>query len=125
MIRRPPRSTLFPYTTLFRSRPSRPVRAIARDRAFLSRIFPEDDEYLSDLLDGLGGGFLTDGRKCLFARFALEPGGAHLDELVGSQGAVDLGDHFVRQSLAADHHDRLEFVRARLQRLALGGIQHE
>src|SRR3712207_7384680 len=24
MIRRPPRSTLFPYTTLFRSRPSRP-----------------------------------------------------------------------------------------------------
>src|SRR3712207_7070304 len=26
MIRRPPRSTLFPYTTLFRSRPSRPAR---------------------------------------------------------------------------------------------------
>src|SRR2546429_3197836 len=26
MIRRPPRSTLFPYTTLFRSRPSRSVR---------------------------------------------------------------------------------------------------
>src|SRR2546427_7874820 len=25
MIRRPPRSTLFPYTTLFRSRPGRPV----------------------------------------------------------------------------------------------------
>src|SRR5438477_5857011 len=24
MIRRPPRSTLFPYTTLFRSRPTRP-----------------------------------------------------------------------------------------------------
>src|SRR2546425_10088971 len=36
MIRRPPRSTLFPYTTLFRShlrdfqRPSRPHRAVAR-----------------------------------------------------------------------------------------------
>src|SRR6266581_3559950 len=27
MIRRPPRSTLFPYTTLFRSRPRGPVRA--------------------------------------------------------------------------------------------------
>src|SRR5258707_3536603 len=27
MIRRPPRSTLFPYTTLFRSRISSPVRA--------------------------------------------------------------------------------------------------
>src|SRR3712207_8065894 len=26
MIRRPPRSTLFPYTTLFRSRPGRRVR---------------------------------------------------------------------------------------------------
>src|SRR2546422_7898676 len=25
MIRRPPRSTLFPYTTLFRSRPPRPI----------------------------------------------------------------------------------------------------
>src|SRR3712207_8712308 len=25
MIRRPPRSTLFPYTTLFRSRPARPL----------------------------------------------------------------------------------------------------
>src|SRR5437763_6177601 len=27
MIRRPPRSTLFPYTTLFRSRCKRPLRA--------------------------------------------------------------------------------------------------
>src|SRR3712207_7997179 len=27
MIRRPPRSTLFPYTTLFRSPPSRPTHA--------------------------------------------------------------------------------------------------
>src|SRR2546430_8857494 len=32
MIRRPPRSTLFPYTTLFRSG-ERPVRAAARARA--------------------------------------------------------------------------------------------
>src|SRR2546422_95838 len=29
MIRRPPRSTLFPYTTLFRSLPLRPTRAPA------------------------------------------------------------------------------------------------
>src|SRR3712207_8515829 len=28
MIRRPPRSTLFPYTTLFRSRPGRQGRAL-------------------------------------------------------------------------------------------------
>src|SRR2546425_5264074 len=34
MIRRPPRSTLFPYTTLFRSRPlDSPVRARAGHRA--------------------------------------------------------------------------------------------
>src|SRR5574337_1496519 len=31
MIRRPPRSTLFPYTTLFRSRPDRDVRAAGED----------------------------------------------------------------------------------------------
>src|SRR5256885_12031476 len=30
MIRRPPRSTLFPYTTLFRSPPPRPCRPLCR-----------------------------------------------------------------------------------------------
>src|SRR5258708_13357148 len=35
MIRRPPRSTLFPYTTLFRSLAPAQVRAFARD-GFLS-----------------------------------------------------------------------------------------
>src|SRR2546425_5621780 len=33
MIRRPPRSTLFPYTTLFRSRPARRRRPPSRDRS--------------------------------------------------------------------------------------------
>src|SRR3712207_7163061 len=32
MIRRPPRSTLFPYTTLFRSVPAHGGQAVARDR---------------------------------------------------------------------------------------------
>src|SRR5687768_18219722 len=32
MIRRPPRSTLFPYTTLFRSRPRRSKRRSVRSR---------------------------------------------------------------------------------------------
>src|SRR2546422_7767616 len=36
MIRRPPRSTLFPYTTLFRSRESEPQAQIARQDAFAS-----------------------------------------------------------------------------------------
>src|SRR5574341_2125055 len=35
MIRRPPRSTLFPYTTLFRSRPdARPAPKFSRDIEF-------------------------------------------------------------------------------------------
>src|SRR3712207_8754083 len=34
MIRRPPRSTLFPYTTLFRSRRSLPARSGSRDPSF-------------------------------------------------------------------------------------------
>src|SRR2546430_6697979 len=34
MIRRPPRSTLFPYTTLFRSRHARCVEAIATAATF-------------------------------------------------------------------------------------------
>src|SRR5256885_10043286 len=45
MIRRPPRSTLFPYTTLFRSRTPpqasrRPRRAPASGRRFASRTTP-------------------------------------------------------------------------------------
>src|SRR3712207_7073892 len=32
MIRRPPRSTLFPYTTLFRSRDPRPARKLFQTR---------------------------------------------------------------------------------------------
>src|SRR5690348_17356180 len=43
MIRRPPRSTLFPYTTLFRSRHRAGERSVARDA---------DDR--SDLARGLG-----------------------------------------------------------------------
>src|SRR2546426_6210924 len=37
MIRRPPRSTLFPYTTLFRSRGGRAPRGRPRDRAIAPR----------------------------------------------------------------------------------------
>src|SRR5690348_17983309 len=41
MIRRPPRSTLFPYTTLFRSSPlPRRLRALAAGRAALHVVTP-------------------------------------------------------------------------------------
>src|SRR3712207_8385612 len=41
MIRRPPRSTLFPYTTLFRSAPefTRLIRAVLRREPQLARTF--------------------------------------------------------------------------------------
>src|SRR2546423_6002716 len=42
MIRRPPRSTLFPYTTLFRSRT--PARSI--DAALLVRLYTGNCDYL-------------------------------------------------------------------------------
>src|SRR5256885_9395565 len=58
MIRRPPRSTLFPYTTLFRSRrrrvypggpgPSRPARGPAR-RTRGSRTRTRSEEHTSEL----------------------------------------------------------------------------
>src|SRR2546430_15968603 len=38
MIRRPPRSTLFPYTTLFRSPPGAPVDRLHRQEVMTKRI---------------------------------------------------------------------------------------
>src|SRR6266511_4710089 len=49
MIRRPPSSTLFPYTTLFRTRPSRPA-ACARSPAGARSVFgPRSEEHTSEL----------------------------------------------------------------------------
>src|SRR5256885_11202726 len=55
MIRRPPRSTLFPYTTLFRSRPDdrRGARVATtvegRPRVLLERAGPRSEEHTSEL----------------------------------------------------------------------------
>src|SRR5256885_6675243 len=43
MIRRPPRSTLFPYTTLFRSVAARDARGAARGEAGHRRARPRDE----------------------------------------------------------------------------------
>src|SRR6266487_6268256 len=48
MIRRPPRSTLFPYTTLFRSRPSR-RRPGAPCRPSAASPRPRSEEHTSEL----------------------------------------------------------------------------
>src|SRR3712207_7070179 len=63
MIRRPPRSTLFPYTTLFRSVRRRPVTRIAtrgRDadqpgQIRAARAGPDPDGLLHGVQDKLGG----------------------------------------------------------------------
>src|SRR5262245_62424699 len=53
MIRRPPRSTLFPYTTLFRSCPRRCCRAVWRcagiRRARCESASARSEEYTSEL----------------------------------------------------------------------------
>src|SRR5476649_3026205 len=48
MIRRPPRSTLFPYTTLFRSERHR-SRQPARDRPHDDRVASRSEEHTSEL----------------------------------------------------------------------------
>src|SRR5437868_10179737 len=50
MIRRPPRSTLFPYTTLFRSLPEEAVGDAARVvGGVLHRFEPRSEEHTSEL----------------------------------------------------------------------------
>src|SRR2546422_2079063 len=50
MIRRPPRSTLFPYTTLFRSLPDAVARIAGQDDAFFSyRFLSRSEEHTSEL----------------------------------------------------------------------------
>src|SRR6266496_2053175 len=49
MIRRPPRSTLFPYTTLFRSDPSRTGKRCARVQGLLPDRCVRSEEHTSEL----------------------------------------------------------------------------
>src|SRR2546426_4379059 len=55
MIRRPPRSTLFPYTTLFRSEPQ-PAGRLARGEFLLHQARPQPPRRteLRDLLEQIG-----------------------------------------------------------------------
>src|ERR1044071_10142951 len=49
MIRRPPRSTLFPYTTLFRSRCRVPGHRLVALRHLLHNAVPRSEEHTSEL----------------------------------------------------------------------------
>src|SRR5258705_798121 len=56
MIRRPPRSTLFPYTTLFRSDRAEPLDDPARLAALYTRALDPEWIYVADLdrIEGVG-----------------------------------------------------------------------
>src|SRR2546425_3439172 len=71
MIRRPPRSTLFPYTTLFRSREPERFQVVVTNNLY--------GDILSDLGAGLVGGL------GLAASANLHPGRAGLFEPVRSE----------------------------------------
>src|SRR5687767_15230259 len=63
MIRRPPRSTLFPYTTLFRSRPLQRPGAPARQlREHRGMRRPVDEERIRRFMSELGGEADQEGR---------------------------------------------------------------
>src|SRR3712207_9417959 len=53
MIRRPPRSTLFPYTTLFRSRPERQAQRNAALLGQFEKLFPNAER--APVEEGLRG----------------------------------------------------------------------
>src|SRR5690242_21507177 len=75
MIRRPPRSTLFPYTTLFRS----------EDRRSGKRISHAEPALLASTLDKVPGCRKTVSRcarcDCFFGRFAAHRSEEHTSEL--------------------------------------------
>jgi hypothetical protein len=62
------------------------------------------------------GGFQrrADLREIRFPFLALVACDLHLDQLVALEVDVDLAQYRVGESLAADHHDRIEAMRARL-----------
>src|SRR6266508_2134819 len=104
MIRRPPRSTLFPYTTLFRSRPTRPLGS-----RWYVRCWPWS--WLSSLL-------------CGFA--FCSP--VELPQAAAQTGVGDVADRIAEEVQAehrqADRHPRKEYHPGRrLERLD-SGRQH-
>src|SRR2546426_9654329 len=77
MIRRPPRSTLFPYTTLFRSlRNSDPVSSAEEVQAAIRRVATEIEDQLAAsyplVLAGMGGGGVFAGQILPLLRFPLD-----------------------------------------------------
>src|SRR3712207_8162392 len=83
MIRRPPRSTLFPYTTLFRSKPIKPVHLDAGDTV---RVTGQHQQWLRDRLPA----FETqrDDRYITWAEGSTDRSEEHTSELQSRQYLV-------------------------------------
>src|SRR5258708_31610470 len=112
MIRRPPRSTLFPYTTLFRSRLSTETRS-CRPRPIARR---RDLGSLASL-GALMAYRNSKGERGALAGFAFEPDApaVQLDELLG-QGEPQAGSFLLVGVVAADLAELLEHGRLILGR---------
>src|SRR3712207_7202534 len=86
MIRRPPRSTLFPYTTLFRSYVNIPIGLVAI--AVLLYTFPhESRHHVKKVIDWLGVGTLVAGLTPLLLALSLRSE-EHTSELQSRQYLV-------------------------------------
>src|SRR3712207_8697745 len=98
MIRRPPRSTLFPYTTLFRSGEPHPavlyaawvsgarkVHPLGGVQALAAMAFGLLDSDPADMLVGAGNAFVAEAKRQLYGRVGI-------DVLAGpSEVAVQIG----------------------------------
>ena len=74
------------------------------------RVLPKDHEHLPDLLHRVRRQPLADRREPCVAVRPFGGRGAHLDQLVRLEGAVDLGQHLVGEPLVADDDDGAEGV---------------
>ena len=94
----------------------------SQKRSGILGLFAIDNEDFADVLHRLRLQSRADVRKCRFALVAFHAAGAHFDEFVRRQRPVDFGGHRVGQALFADVDQRIEGMRARLERLAFARV---
>src|SRR3712207_9166185 len=89
MIRRPPRSTLFPYTTLFRSLAARALVTRRTDTVALVISESEDrlfgEPFFAGVVRGISAGVGAAGRQLVLALTAEPDGGRPLDRYLTRQ----------------------------------------
>jgi hypothetical protein len=83
------------------------------------RVLAVEHQGLADVLHRFGGQRRADLRQVGLALLAFVARRLHLDQLVALEVDVDLAQHRLAQSLAPDHHHRVQGMGAGLERLAL------